>query len=82
MALSIRNPRAEHLARAVARTTGETMTDAIIDALEDKLRKLESSPSADAELARIMRISRRCAALPTIDTRPEDEILGYPAAGE
>ena len=82
MALSIRNPRAEHLARAVANTTGETMTDAIIDALQDKLQRLESGGPVDAELARIMSISRRCAALPTTDTRSEDEILGYPAAGE
>ncbi len=82
MALSIRNPRAEHLARAVAKTTGETMTDAIIDALQDKLQRLESRAPVDAELAKIMNISRRCAALPTVDTRPEDEILGYPVAGE
>jgi hypothetical protein len=58
------------------------MTDAIIDALEDKLRRLESRPPGDAELAKIMSISRRCAALPTIDTRAEDEILGYTAEGE
>ncbi len=82
MALSIRNPRAEHLARAVAKATGETMTDVIIDALQDKLRRLESRAPVDAEFARIMSLSRRCAALPTVDTRPEDEILGYPADGE
>ena len=58
------------------------MTDAIIDALEDKLLRLESIPPVDATLVRIMSISRRCAALPTINTGPEDEILGYPAAGE
>ncbi len=82
MALSIRNPRAEHLARAIAKTTGESMTNAIIDALEDKLLRLETRPPRDAELVRIMSISRRCAALPTIDSRPEDEILGYTTAGE
>jgi len=82
MALSIRNPRAEDLARAVAKTTGESMTDAIIDALEDKLQRLESRAPVDAMLARIMNISRRCAALPTIDTRSEDEILGYTTEAE
>ena len=34
MALSIRNPKAERLAREVAERTGESLTQAIIHALE------------------------------------------------
>lgn len=40
MAMSIRNPRAEALAREAARRSGETMTDAIIRALEEYVAKL------------------------------------------
>lgn len=40
MALSIRNRKAEQLAREVAAQTGETMTVAVIHALEDRLQRL------------------------------------------
>ena len=77
MALSIRSPKAQELARRVARLTGRTMTDAIIDALEEKVARIETDPLVAARLERVMSISRRCATLPTLDSRPEEEILGY-----
>ena len=40
MALSIRNPRAEKLAREVAAESKESLTQAIIHALEDRLERL------------------------------------------
>ncbi|MBW1980509.1 MAG: type II toxin-antitoxin system VapB family antitoxin, partial [Deltaproteobacteria bacterium] len=40
MALSIRNPRAEQLAREVAAMSGENLTQAIIRALEERLERL------------------------------------------
>jgi antitoxin VapB len=81
MPLSIRNPTAEKLARAVAATTGETLTDAIIHALEERLERVEGRRSP-ADLAQeILVVSRRCAALPDHDTRPVDEILGYDETG-
>ncbi|MGA1871048.1 MAG: type II toxin-antitoxin system VapB family antitoxin [bacterium] len=40
MALSIRNPRAEHLAREIASETGENITQAVLHALEERLEKL------------------------------------------
>ena len=40
MALSIRNPRAEQLAREVAAESGETLTQAIIQALDEHLQRL------------------------------------------
>jgi hypothetical protein len=77
MAISIRNKRAEELARRVARATGVIMTDAIIQALEEKHQKLEPAPVENATFAPVMSISRRCANLPTIDNRPEEKIIGY-----
>lgn len=81
MAMSIRNPKAERLARRLADASGVTMTEAIIQALEDKLRKLEIAPVDDADFAALMNISRRCAGLPVVDARTEDEILGYSKEG-
>jgi antitoxin VapB len=80
MALSIRNKRAEELARKAARASGKSMTEVIIDALETKLADLESHPASDADLERIMSISRRCSELPTLDNRPDEVILGYDEA--
>ncbi|MFP4377325.1 MAG: type II toxin-antitoxin system VapB family antitoxin [Spirochaetales bacterium] len=81
MAISIRNKRAEELAREAAQATGKSMTDIIIEALEDKLASLRRPPGGDAALSRVMEIAKRCAQLPTIDTRPEDVILGYEESG-
>ena len=81
MALSLRNPRAEELARELARRTGTTMTDAILGALEEKLGRLEGAPVMDAAIADVMSISRRCSELPTLDSRTDEEILGYGSKG-
>ncbi len=42
MPLSIRNPRAEQLAREVAAESGESMTQVVIHALEEQLQTLET----------------------------------------
>ena len=39
VALSIRNPEAEKLARTVARETGESLTQAITRSLEERLQR-------------------------------------------
>ena len=77
MALSIRNPKAEQLARQVAGAKGVNITEAIIQALEEEIKKLEKAPIEDSALIKIMNISHRCAALPILDARPEEQILGY-----
>jgi antitoxin VapB len=81
MALSIRNSEAERLAREVAHETGETITQAILRSLEERLLRLTGSRVADDLAAEILRIGTRCAELPELDTRSADEILGYDADG-
>jgi antitoxin VapB len=77
MALSIRNKKAETLARQVARATGESLTDAILHALEDRLARLQGRATEPHLVEQILDIARRCASLPDLDARPADEILGY-----
>jgi len=77
MALSIRNPKAEQLARQVAALSGENVTQAIIQALEKRLQDLKAQPSTEATVQEIMCISRRCSALPDRDCRSAEAILGY-----
>ena len=77
MALSIRNKKAEDLARMVAKTTGESLTDAILHSLEDRFARLQGRAMEQNLAEQIMGIGRRCSAIPDLDSRPADEILGY-----
>ena len=81
MALSIRNKDAERLAREVARETGESITEAILNSLQERLLRLSGRRVAVDLSQEIMRIAGRCAALPDVDTRRLEEILGYDADG-
>lgn len=81
MALSIRNQHAEELAREIARLTGSNLTATIIEALEEKLERVKGSRMVDNQLDDILAIARRCSALPDLDTRNADEILGYDEQG-
>lgn len=81
MALSIKNAKAERLARELAKELGTSMTGAIIGALEDALRRTRGRNVAPSIREAILEISDRCAALPDIDTRPADKILGYDEKG-
>ncbi|MHB8876124.1 MAG: type II toxin-antitoxin system VapB family antitoxin [Myxococcaceae bacterium] len=81
MALSLKNPETERLARELARRTGETVTDAVTEALRERLRRLEGRATVPSLKSMLLEISARCAALPDLDTRSADEILGYDDRG-
>jgi antitoxin VapB len=82
MALSIKSPEADHLARELADATGETITEAVIGALRERLtRERRRKENRDLLLADIRAIAEHCASLPVLDTRSEDEILGYDENG-
>lgn len=77
MALSIKNDMAERLVRQVANETGESLTEAIIHSLEERLERLKGRRSAPDLVETLRGISQRCSSLPDRDTRSADEILGY-----
>ena len=81
MGISIKNDRAEKLARQVSAETGESLTEAVIHALEERLERLKGRRSAPDLAETLMAISRRSSALPDLDTRDADEILGYDENG-
>lgn len=76
MALHIEDPEADFLANELARYTGESVAQAVIVALRERLEreKRRGQPSLAEEL---VRIGKECAALPVLDGRAPDEILGY-----
>jgi len=77
MALSLKDPEADRLAREVAERTGETLTGAIVVALRERLARLRGRPRRRPLRVDLREIAKRCASLPTLDERSEDEILGY-----
>ena len=81
MALSIKNPEAERLARLVAKETGESLTGAIEQALSERLARLKRKQRAPDLIEQLHEIARRVKALPVLDDRTPDEILGYDENG-
>lgn len=83
MALSIRDPETDRLARELARLTGETMTQAIRTALEQRLGRERCLRVQDVERRReaVMEVLERVWAMPVLDARSADEIIGYDEHG-
>ena len=82
MPLSIKSPEADRLARELAATTGESVTAAVILAVRERLeRERKKRENKETILAEVQAIIDHCASLPILDTRSEDEILGYDENG-
>ena len=79
MALSIKNPEVERLARELAAKTGESMTDAVMVALRERLARQEHDRRA-FNTRRLREIVADARKLPHLDTR-SDEIMGYDEIG-
>ena len=80
MALSIKHPEADRLARQLADETGETITEAVTKAIRERLVR-ETGEDKDAVRAEIDRIVAEVAMLPVLDDRTPDEIIGYDEHG-
>lgn len=82
MALSLKDPETDRLAREVSRLTGESLTEAVRTALSERLERERRRRGHVSNLAdRLNSIALHCAALPDHDTRSADEIIGYDENG-
>jgi antitoxin VapB len=81
MALNIRNAETVRLAADLALLTGRTKTEAVTEALRDRLERLRRERSGRSLADELDDIGRRCAKLPVLDGRSADEILGYDKHG-
>jgi antitoxin VapB len=81
MALSIKNEDTERLARQVARETGESLTEAIQKALQERWERLRMRRRNHILASQVEDLLRRVDSLPTVDSRSDDEILGYDEHG-
>ncbi|MGH7100400.1 MAG: type II toxin-antitoxin system VapB family antitoxin [Stellaceae bacterium] len=77
MALNIKDPTAGRFARELVALTGESVTTAVRRAAEGRLQRVRCSRDGRSLAAEFLEIGRRCDALPDLDRRNADEILGY-----
>lgn len=81
MALNIKDPETDRLARELAAATGESITVAARRALEERLQRVRARASACPEQAELDQLLARARARATKDERTAEEILGYDETG-
>jgi antitoxin VapB len=82
MTLELKDPEVNELAQELARATGETIPQAVVNALRERLAREKARQRQPETLAeRLLQIGQACAALPLLDARPADEIIGYDEQG-
>jgi len=81
MGISIKNIQTEKLAREVSERTGESLTEAIKNSLEERLQRLKQRRRSQLAVTQLEEILRRVDAMPVLDPRTPDEIVGYDENG-
>jgi antitoxin VapB len=79
VALNIKDPTTDALARELAELTGQPITTALRDAIQERLATLRARQRAAAP--GLEQIIERGRARATLDPRSPDEIVGYDEHG-
>jgi antitoxin VapB len=79
--LNIRNEETEQLATALAQLTGETKTEAVTQALRERLQRIHRARTKRRLADDLDEIALHCSTLPVRDPRSADEIMGYDEHG-
>jgi antitoxin VapB len=81
MPLNIRSQETEELANALAKLTGETKTEAVTQALRERIQRVRRARTKRRLADELDEIALHCSTLPVRDTRSADEIMGYDENG-
>jgi antitoxin VapB len=81
MALNIKNPEADRLAHELAAATGETLTEAVIVALRERLTAVRRKWGRAQLRAEVADLQAFVASLPDLDSRSAEAVLGYDEFG-
>lgn len=81
MALNIKDPVADRLARELASATGESITAAVTTSVRERLERVRGAAPSALREDELLRIALQAAARQERDPRTADEILGYDADG-
>ena len=81
MPLNIRSEETEELASALAKLTGETKTEAVTQALRERIQRVRRARAKRPLADELDEIALHCSTLPARDRRSADEIMGYDENG-
>jgi len=81
MPLNIRSEETEELAKALAKLTGETKTEAVTQALRERIQRVRRARTKRRLADELDEIALHCSTLPVRDRRSADEIMGYDENG-
>jgi len=73
VALNLKNPETERLAKELARYTGESITEAVTVAIKERLERAERAKKREGRLAWLDELTKRTAPL-LKDLPPSDKI--------
>jgi antitoxin VapB len=76
MAITIDNPEVEETLKALSAATGEPLDVSVTIAVRERLDRVTKRKGHEL-LEAIRDIQDRVAAMPELDPRPADEIIGY-----
>ncbi len=74
MALSLKNPETERLAKELARATGESVTRAVTTALKEKLEREEKAKKREGRMEWLEELTKRTA--PLLKDLPSSDKIG------
>ena len=82
MAILIKDREADQLIRTLVGRTGESITDAVKQAVRERLQRVPPSKiEVAARRRKLAELVAKASAMPTVDDRAADEILGYNELG-
>ena len=76
MTVEIEDPQNDAMIAHLSRITGESPEEAISHSVKERLERL-AADHREVYIARVRAIVERFSALPTLDPRTPDEIIGY-----
>jgi len=81
VSVNIKNPEVYDAAARLAQLQGTTITAAVLNALRAELSREDVRRHASQEVQRMKEFAHRVAAMPVLDARTEEGILGYGPEG-
>jgi len=80
--LNIKDPEAHAMAVEIAQRTGQSLTQVVKEALQERLARDRMARSDKERLmARVRELAKRASSRPVLDPRTPDEIIGYDEIG-
>jgi antitoxin VapB len=75
MSLNIKKEETHRRAQELARLVGESMTEAVDRAINERLERIRKARNRGVLAERLLEIGRQCARLPVLDERNPEKML-------